>query len=49
MEENVAPELEQHHGGADISAPMTEDTPEATNLDEEEPPATAEQQQQQQQ
>lgn len=49
MEENVAPEQEQHHGGADISAPRTEDAPEATNLGEEETPATAEQQQQQQQ
>ena len=46
MEENVAPEQEQHHGGADISAPMTQDAPEATNLGEEEPPVTAEQQQQ---
>ena len=47
-EENVAPEQEQHHSGADISAPMIEDTPEATNLGTGETPAPTEQQQQQQ-
>ena len=33
MEENVAPELHQHHDGAE--APMTEDAPEASGLGEQ--------------
>ena len=45
-EENVAPEQEHHHGGADISAPIIEDTPEATNLGTGETPAAEQQQQQ---
>ena len=36
MEENVALEQEKHHGGADTSAPMIEETPEASKLGEEE-------------
>ena len=52
-EENMAPEQQQHHDGADTSAPMIEDTPEASKLGEEETPAKtsveAEQQQQEQQ
>ena len=35
-EETVAPELEDHHGGAEFSVPIIEDTPEASKLGEEE-------------